>query len=376
MASHVLHGRPLAVMVLVAALGACGDDGAPGGGGGGGDGSGSGGDDACDSGFAPCDSGSGGQGGGGSDAGACGLEPLDAALCGEALELACGEVGAGAVYELCSVALGEPPSGAGADASCFEPGSYPEPPAATATTRMEGYVRIFANGCQSSDVTVEVYTVDDDGELGARIGTSATTPSSCVENGEPTNAEDCGDGVRYECAYVYPNVPTETLLAVRTSGPNWTPVIDYAVFIRNEAAESGAFTYDPHVVASDDYGVIAQAAQGRPVSPGKGVILGEVRDCSGSPVPGAIAGTAPAPIALTYLTNDEENPLPDLNATSTGTYGRFAAIEVDAGPARVVAAAEVGGSVTSLGTRDVRVFPDAITWVDLSRPLPTQVPTD
>src|SRR6185369_8915321 len=99
-------------------------------------------------------------------------------------------------------------SGTGAvKVDCFTPAGYPAKadPANSKTVQISGTVKIFANGCESKLVKIEVFEVGEDGALGAPAGTALTTASDCKTNGVPSDVSDCG--TRYECNYIYGNVP-------------------------------------------------------------------------------------------------------------------------------------------------------------------------
>ena len=137
--------------------------------------------------------------------------------------------------------------------------------------------------------------------------------------------------------------------------------------------------YDPNkagqrALATDDYGVIAQAAIGRPITPGNGAIAGEVHDCQDFRLTNAIADVDVQKLALTYFSSDEDNPLPDLNALGTSKLGLYAAMDVVPGPATVAAIGLVGGQVVSLGQHKVYVYPDTVTSLTFRGLRPQQVP--
>src|SRR6185369_718355 len=120
-------------------------------------------------------------------------------------------------------------SGTGAvKVDCFTPAGYPAKadPANSKTVQLSGTVKIFANGCESKLVKVEVFEVGADGALGAPAGTPLTTASDCKSNGVSTHNKDCG--TRYECIFFYGGAPTEKELVIRTSGINWSDLYDYS----------------------------------------------------------------------------------------------------------------------------------------------------
>jgi hypothetical protein len=286
--------------------------------------------------------------------------------------------------QLCGVPLKQPPGelarssgveefgGSGPpDVACFAPATYPPPAGASQPVTLHGFVRIFSAGCESNDVVIEVHGVKPDGQLDARLAT-VTTPSTCVEAGEQTDVEQCD--TRWECEYELEGVPSETPLAVKTSGSKWQPLIAYNIYVPTAEVVDGVYEYDPRALATDDYGVIAQAAIGRPIAAGHGAIAGEVHDCGDVRLTNAVADVDVQKLALTYFTSNEDDPLPDLQAFGTSILGLYAAIDVVPGPATVAAAGLVNGQVVSLGSHQVYVYPDTVTSLTFRGLRPNQVP--
>ena len=354
-------------------LGACGGGGSGGSGGGGG--------------------GSGGAGSGG-DNGACGLGTLDnAEFCAaQSGALDCDLVANIHEFDACGVPLKAPPAelkrsanveeyGGSGDpqVSCFDPASLPAKPGTPQTVTVKGKAVIFSHGCESKDLDIEFYTVkrtggDDDGDLAALIGSPIKTASDCTVSGVETEEEDC-DPFRYECVFEYPGVPTETELVVKTGGGLWASLYDYNIFIRNEETKDGVWEHDVRALASDDYGVISQAAIGAPITAGHGAIAGEVHDCGDVRLVNAVVDVSAPRNALTYFGNDEAHPRPDLSATATSTLSLYSAIDVDPGVVAVAAAGKTkDGQVMGLGYLRIRVFPDSVSTVTFRGMNPVLVP--
>jgi hypothetical protein len=264
------------------------------------------------------------------------------------------------------------------DISCFEPANYPAKPvsADTKTVTMSGVAKIFSDGCESKNLTIEVYEIlrggSNDGELGALVGTPVTTAEDCEADGMPVENDDCL--TRYLCRYTYEDVPTQTELAVKTYGPNWAELYDYNVYISNDAVEDGVWPHDVRALASDDYGVIARAAIAREVTPGNGVIAGEVHDCGDVRLVNAVVDVNAYRAATTYFTDNEDAPLPYLEATATSVLGLYASFDVVPGPVTVAAIGEHNGKMVTLGFHRARIFPDAVTAVTFRGLRPYQVP--
>lgn len=355
----LLTAATLATSALVLALGAgCGDDGA---------------------------STSGSGGGGGGDDGCGSLTPaVNSEFCADTpANTDCGLVSGAHTHQVCGVALKQPPGdlarstdveefgGSGApDLSCLAPAGYPTAGTSESVT-LRGFVRIFSNGCQSNDVEVAVHAVQPDGQLGAVLG-STTTASSCVEIGDLSDVEDCDQ--RWECPYEIEGIPSETELVVRTSGARWQPLVAYNLYVPSDEIVDGVHEHHPRALATDDYGVIAQAAIGQPITAGHGAIAGEVHDCADVRLTNAVAEVDVQKRALTYFTSDEDNPLPDLNAFGTSKLGLYAAIDVVPGPATVAAAGLVNGEIVALGQHRIYVYPDTVTSLTFRGLRPSQVP--
>ena len=201
----------------------------------------------------------------------------------------------------------------------------------------------------------------DDGSLGTLLGSAVTTPSDCTAESLATDEEDCG--TRYECNYSYPGVPSETELVIKTHGDVWAPLYEYNIFIRNEAAQGGMWTHNVRALAQDDYGVISQVALGAPITAKHGAIAGEVHDCGDVRLVNAVVDVNVSKAVTTYFTNDEDHPLPELQARGTSTLGLYSAMDISAGPVSVGAVGLVDGTVTTVGFFRARVFEDSVTSV-------------
>ncbi|APR75232.1 Hypothetical protein A7982_00578 [Minicystis rosea] len=256
------------------------------------------------------------------------------------------------------------------DLGCFAPGSYPTA-GASQTVTLEGVVKIFSHGCESKNVTIEVYEVVDADIGSTPVGTPVTTASDCTVNGVASTNDDCG--TRYECKYSYPGVPSEKELLVLTKGDLWAPLYSYNLYIPNDQVQGGKYTHEVRALATDDYSVIPQAAIGGPITPGNGAIAGEVHDCGDVRLIGAKVDVDVSKRIVTYFTSDEDKPLPDLGATGTSALGLYAALDVPPGKASVAALGLVDGKITTVGYHRVKVFPDAVTSITFRGVRPFQV---
>jgi hypothetical protein len=261
------------------------------------------------------------------------------------------------------------------DLGCFAPAGYPVA-GASQTVQMSGTVKIFSHGCESKNVTIEVFRVKrtggaDDADLDALVGTAVVTPSDCKANGVATDNMDCG--MRYECRYTYDGVPSETELVIRTKGDLWAPLVDYNIYIPTAEVNGGVWTHDVRALASDDYPAISQVAIGSPITSGNGAVAGEVHDCGDVRLIGATVDVDVQRKVVTYFTNDEAHPLPDLAATATTKMGLYSALDITPGPVSIGALGLVGGQVTTVGYFRARVFPDSVTAVTFHGVRPFQI---
>jgi hypothetical protein len=259
---------------------------------------------------------------------------------------------------------------------CFAPAGYPSTGGTPQMVTMSGVARIFSSGCESNDLSIEVYTVkrtggSDDADLGTLIGTAVMTPDDCTTSSVVSMTTMCG--TRYECNYTYPNVPTETEIAIRTMGANWAPLIEYNDYIPNAQVTSGTWSHDVRALANDDYSAIPQAAIGSGIMTGFGAIAGEVHDCGNVRLSGATVGTNVANESLTYFDNDEASPLPDTSATSTSILGLYASFDIAPGPASVAALGLVDGKVTTVGYFPAYVYANSVTAVTFQGVWPFQI---
>lgn len=322
--------------------------------------------------------------------------PTNAALCdGAPRTVDCESLPPNAAFDACGVALRHPTSagvslelrrsdnvkeygGSGPpDLSCVTEGSYPDPPSSSSTATLSGLAKIFSHGCQSSDLQIQVFTVkrtggEDDGEPDQLVGQLVETAEDCSVDGVEEDVDDCDP--RFECRYSYPNVPTETELLVVTQGPKWSPIYEYGLYIREADLVDGVYDKDVRALATDDYGVIAQVAIGQSINPGFGAVAGEVHDCGDVRIVNAVVDIDKPRSALTYFTDNEDNPLPDLSGKATSTLGLYAAMNVSPGALRVSAAGITDGKLVGLGYMDLRVFPDAVTSFTFRGLRPHQVP--
>ncbi len=310
----------------------------------------------------------------------------------DAVAVDCTRVSPAITNQVCGVPLITPPAplarssnvkeyaGTGApQLGCFDKAdpSYPKQPGASKKITVEGTAVIFSHGCQSNDLTIEISTVNrsggaDDGMPGDLVGPAVTTEGDCKATGVATDDDACGK--RYECKFSYPGVPTETELIAKTSGGLWAPLYEYNIYVPNDELVGDKWTHDVRALALDDYGVISQAAIGRTISPGHGVVAGEVHDCGNVRLQNAIVDVDLDKVKTTYFTDNEDHPLPDLSADASSTLGLYASFDMAPGPVSVAAVGLVDGQVVTAGYFKARVFADSVTAVTHRGLRPFQLP--
>jgi hypothetical protein len=266
--------------------------------------------------------------------------------------------------------------------SCFEVGHYPAKPGTPATVKVQGLAKIFSHGCNSHDLQIQIYKVQrggaNDGDLGALVGTAVVTESeaTCMAMGTQVANADCT--TRYECPFEYDGVPTNTELVIKTSSPaghqDWAPLYEYNDYIPTSEVSGGVWAHDVRALSADDYQVIPKAAIGQPITPGNGAIAGEIHDCGDVRLSGALGAIDQSSAGFFYFNDDEQAPLPNLEATSTSILGLYAALDIRPGPIVVAAMGLVDNKPVTLGFYRARIFPNAVTAVTFKGLMPFQVP--
>lgn len=264
------------------------------------------------------------------------------------------------------------------DVACFS--GTPTPVTASKTVKMKGWVKIFANGPDSKGVTIDIYEeqLDDAGAPTGKLGKLVASGKSM------DTAAACGATPTFPCAksedkvksgvtstrtlfpYEIDGIPTEKPLIAKTSGPEtsgWFPLYDYNVAARNDKLNAaGEFEFDVRALGNDDYASILKAAYNQPPQGGESAIAGEVHDCGDVRIGGATVAVAPAPrYPMFYLSEVEDDPLPDSARKATGKLGLYAIGGVKPNVYTVSSAAKIGADVFTLGSYKVQTFPDSVT---------------
>lgn len=283
---------------------------------------------------------------------------------------------------------------------CFAPGSRPVAGTSEPVT-LWGYVSVFGNGGDSQHVRVSVHRVAADGTPGELVGRAVSDVAGPAAGSEDvySPSRDRVLFTRRTGGYQIPNVPTETELVVVTEGDPadtasamlWShPVYTYDVVLLNAAINAapaptgvtGARTvrYVPRVLSNSDWTALpATATFAAGITAGRAMVLGEVHDCDDVRLANATVESAPVrrwdgPVV--YFSENDTNPLPDLSRSSRGTslLGTFMLLDLDPGLVRVAAVGRTSSaSPVHLGSRRVRAFANAVTFVTLRGLRPWQV---
>jgi hypothetical protein len=312
----------------------------------------------------------GGGGGGGGDV--CDVGGVEVAVPGEAATKTGGEA---------------------PDLSCI---GNPLQVAAPSDLTLEGCVDIFGVGESARAGTeVAIFTADTDPKTGTPIATGTVAVSN------QAGGLDCADadadapacralGCDSEGFYrLDAAVPSNTPLIMRITHPSDDTVIDtyiWGLVLVDTLAVDGVFTYNAALIYSSTYSSIPTLS-GRQIEGnqnlgdgvGRGVIAGEVHDCTDTIVGNAVVGLDDfdaSTMSIVYF-NGEEDPNPDPVRTNTASDGLYAILNVPADVEHSVVAGVRDPSCTgedctclSLGSRAVKVYADSVSIVTLRGDFP------
>jgi len=284
------------------------------------------------------------------------------------------------------------------DISCFRPGGYPPTDLPPQYVTLHGIVDVYATGPDSNDITIEVYTVNEDSTLGTLLGSTLSTADCAAHESQLPAHHEIGDELTFcpgicrekkpdtedcrDLAYYSINgIPTNTPLVVKTTGSagTWKDMIQYNIWFFDDAIQDGKVFHKARCLSLDDWRNIPVAAGDvGGVAPGKSAVAGEIHDCGDIRVYYVTVGTNPRAATFTYFNGVEEKLYPELGRGDYGTNldSLYAAVEMDAGQTVwVTAVAQIPGEgYVSLGWGKARTFPDSLTSVTLKGMRPDQVP--
>jgi hypothetical protein len=306
-----------------------------------------------------------------------------------------------------------------------------------AKVALSGWVRVFSNGGNSDRVVIEVFkaadlptsesiataqpiasfqtalTEDDVTQLRVRACPTKDVPDKppcivptndcnppCLSRLADNPGEYCSSGMclerqRYESRYRVEGVDADVPLIFRTRGPagagdmRWAPLVIVRIIAATadpvcasdddevcwEDAAKTTYRLDSNVLSRSDYQIIPTAAGlSSGITPGKGAVAGEVRDCTNVRLEFAQVGLAPQPTVFTYFNGNPFKTLPSNGRISEGTdgLGLYSGMNLSPGSVKVRAAGRVGGVITDLGSADVLVFADSVTVVPINAGRPVE----
>ncbi len=309
------------------------------------------------------------------------------------------------------------------------------PPAGPAKVTLTGFVHPFSSGPNSNDLTVQVFdaaaitggadpatatpiaqtTVTLDPatqracDMDAAKGCSLPSATGCALpvcndglSGRTDNTKYCrdlGNGMgecsarlRWEARYNIDNVPTNTQLVLRVTGPGGKPDSTWATTVAfNIELSTGdpackgpldVYCFDTTNPAAPKYQLNASALSqsdyvkiptsaglGGGISVGLGGVAGEVHDCDNVRVGNVQVGVSPAGDRFTYFNGDPIKTLPD-SARSDGTdrLGLYASLNVKPGPVEVETGgvSSVGAPMTSFGKFTGIVYPNTVSIITIN----------
>jgi hypothetical protein len=324
--------------------------------------------------------------------------------------------------------------------SCLGAGAS-TPPATPATVTLTGFVHVFSSGPDAKGLTLQVFeqsalmggadpatlspmatadveldpatqrACDADPSKGCSIPSTTGCMLPVCNDGLMGRSDDkkychdlgggsgeCDDRLRWEARYSLDNIPTNTQLVLRTTGPNGKPDATWAtmasfniVLATNDHACKDAsdvycldmtgatpkYQLNVNALSQSDYvNIPTSSGLAGGISNGEGAVAGEVHDCDNVRVGNVQVGVSPEGDRFTYFNGNPIKTLPDSGRVAAGTdrLGLFAALNVKPGPVNIVTGGltTAGGMMTSFGTFTAVVYPNTVTVANVNggRPQP------
>ena len=380
-----------------------------------------------------CGGGGGGAGGAGGSMGGCvGVYPasymdvcMPAAPTTEAVRTLCSNPYG--IREYCATDTNTMPQ-----LGCLPNKADSSAPATPAVATITGFAKVFSAGPSSDMIKIEVFRQSDlqdanslasASPLGSTIvQADVSTARACPQPEQGTapppcsvpatctpacGASDYCDGTsgaptciarkRYEYRYSIGNIPTNTPLAIRTSGPGgdndatWAPMVQFRFIVPTNdpmcAAgdtnadlcwkDAGKTQYEASVavLSRADYNNIpTSVGLSAGITAGHGAVAGEVRDCTNVRIEHATVGYSPTPDKYAYFNSIPFMTLPANGKLDTDALGLFSGMNLPAGKVRVRAQGKVGGNLVDLGGADAIIFPNTVSIVGINSGRPIDQP--
>ena len=193
--------------------------------------------------------------------------------------------------------------------------------------------------------------------------------------------------------YALEGIPTNTALVVRVrgtkTGNKWHDSYLWDVTLYSDRLDTtgaatqpskfvGKPTYrvNPTIVGDGQWQLVPNTIGLQPISEGNGVIGGRIRDCGtpggrgGWPIHNAKIGLGVPAEGIAFFNASEDDTVPLKSSTATDVLGRYAAVDIPAGPNRLAASALIGDKIKSLGSMDVWIIPTALMLVSMPGRVP------
>ena len=310
------------------------------------------------------------------------------------------------------------------------------PPATPAVVTLTGFIHVFSSGPDAKGLTVQIFKQSDlvggadpatlaplaqtavaldpatqrACDAAAKNGCSLPSKTGCTlpvcndglngRNDDKKYCRDlgagqseCSDRLRWEARYSIPNVPTNTQLVIRSTGPSGKPDTTWATMVIFNIVPSTAdpackgpldvycldttnaaepkYQLDINALSQSDYvNIPTTSGLAGGISNGMGAIAGEVHDCDNIRVGNVQVGVSPEGDRFTYFNGNPLKTLPDSGRVGSGTdrLGLYAALNVKPGNVTVQTAAltSVGGALTSFGNFTAIVYPNTVSVANVN----------
>jgi hypothetical protein len=290
------------------------------------------------------------------------------------------------------------------DRSCVgTPAVIASPTSTTAT--VQGCIKIFGIGnLAKAGIMVSIFDINQDPKKDTPTYGSTTIATQADAQGKDCTGADAGTaacialGCDSQGAYSLDNVALHVPVIVKVSLPGDQTVIDSYSYDElfdgpNQVAPdaNGVVSYVANLIYDSTYSSIPTLA-GQQVDGsgnttdgiGRGVVAGEVRDCTDTEVQGAsvTSDQMDSSTKVTYFNGDTNNEQPDITRTSTNSDGVFVILNANTDPGKNTPTVSAGildpscagtdsCQCVAMGSRQIKTFADAVTIVTFRGDLPT-----
>jgi hypothetical protein len=279
-------------------------------------------------------------------------------------------------------------------ASCGDPqalslGCFATPPVVPRTPEtvtIEGFIDTFGLEKSTTAVTVQVLRPD-----GTVVGTAtADAAHRCGRT------KTLGTKTQVLAGYTIPNVPTNALLVIRTSGAGFRNTYIHGKYFSSgncqapqafadDACHEECFTrsgsvtfrYDTNIISDATWNLIPlTAGYSRGIAPGNAAFAGQIHDCNDNRIRNAAVAFSQSANAklVTYFNGNCEDPTANNALTHSNRDSLYAVLDAARGKIKVSAEAMSGGAVVNLGAYDVELYPDSVSLLTFGPPVPTVAP--